>query len=91
MVEVLKRAIHFLGFQIHAITFPGGWEKDLFPLPFCGSDWPYSLQPTYIINLSHFLKHFSIYWEMAHHLNRTAACSSIRSLSNLQNMHSVKS
>jgi hypothetical protein len=24
MVEVLKRAIHFLGFQIHAITFPGG-------------------------------------------------------------------
>jgi len=28
MVGILKRAIHYPGFQIHAITFPGGSEKD---------------------------------------------------------------
>jgi len=50
MVGILKRAIHYPVFHIYAITFCGGSEKDLFPLSFCGSDWPYSLQPTYMYN-----------------------------------------
>jgi len=50
---LLWKANHCTGSQLYHFTVPTGWDQDLWPLPFSGSNCSHSTQPT--VQLTHFL------------------------------------